>query len=213
MDIFLVEAEKDINNALKIYFELRNYRVSQFYDIKEANKSISIEYDVYLIDLKTSVSEALNFIKDVRELNKKSPIIIISTPKEIKKLKDAYDLGCSDHIKRPFEAKELEERIKRFCGRNTPLVKLSSELNYYLDTKILTHNDKPIKLSKHEKKLLEILIKNRGIVVSADMIFDNIWGRDKSFDSGLVRSIVCRLRKKMISDLIFTSVDLGYGLK
>ncbi len=214
MNIFLVESDKNINNAIKIYFELRNYAVSQYYDVKEAINHLSIEQDVYLIDLKTSVQDALKLIKEIRKLNKKSPIILISTPKEVKRLHEAYDLGCSDHIKRPFDEKELEERIRRFCGKNTPEVSLSQNVKYYIDTKTLKFKGEAVKLSKHERRLLELLVKNRGLVVAAEMIFDTIWKETKKeYDSGLVRSLVCRLRKKMGEDLIFTSIDLGYGLK
>lgn len=208
MKIFLLEDDYSLNEAIKEIIELENHCVDNFYEGDAAFNNISNNYDLYILDINTPNIDGLELLKAIKSTNLKTKVIMISANINIELMKKAYDLGCDDYLKKPFNLEELIFKINRYEQKNK-IIYLDKDITFNLSKKELIINNQIIDLTKNEKNLLTLLIENNGIKVSHEQIENFVYnGVSKSSDA--IRSLVKRLRKKLTKELICNSLEEGY---
>lgn len=208
MKIFLLEDDYSLNEAIKEIIELENHCVDNFYAGDAAFNNISNNYDLYILDINTPNIDGLELLKAIKSINLKTKVIMISANINIELMKKAYDLGCDDYLKKPFNLEELIFKINRYEQKNK-IIYLDKDITFNLSKKELIINNQIIDLTKNEKNLLTLLIENKGIKVSHEQIENFVYdGVSKSSDA--IRSLVKRLRKKLTKELICNSLEEGY---
>lgn len=208
MKIFLLEDDYSLNEAIKEIIELENHSVDNFYEGDVAFNNISNNYHLYILDINTPNIDGLELLKIIKSTNSKTKVIMISANINIELMKKAYDLGCDDYLKKPFNLEELIFKINRYEQKNK-IIHLDKDITFNLSKKELIVNNQIIDLTKNEKNLLTLLIENNGIKVSHEQIENFVYdGASKSSDA--IRSLVKRLRKKLTKELIFNSLEEGY---
>jgi two-component system alkaline phosphatase synthesis response regulator PhoP len=125
--------------------------------------------------------------------------------------------GADDYITKPFSIKELLARIEVVLRRTTS-VQHKKEFQLNTDVKSLVMDGREISLTKKEYELLEFLIRNKGIVVSREQIFDNVWGINSNSQMRMVDIQISHLRDKIEKDtkdpqIIKTVHGFGYILE
>ena len=208
MKIFLLEDDYSLNEAIKEIIELENHSIDNFYDGENALSNIRYDYDLYILDINTPNIDGLELLKIIKSTNFKSKVIMISANINIELMKKAYDLGCDDYLKKPFNLEELIFKINRY-EQKSKIIYLDKDIAFNLSNKELIINNQIIELTKNEKNLLTLLIKNRGIRISHEQIENFVYeGNSKSSDA--IRSLIKRLRKKLTKEFILNSLDEGY---
>lgn len=208
MKIFLLEDDYSLNEAIKEIIELENHCVDNFYAGDAAFNNISNNYDLYILDINTPNIDGLELLKTIKSTNLKTKVIMISANINIELMKKAYDLGCDDYLKKPFNLEELIFKINRYEQKNK-IIYLDKDITFNLSKKELIINNQIIDLTKNEKNLLTLLIENKGIKVSHEQIENFVYdGVSKSSDA--IRSLVKRLRKKLTKELLCNSLEEGY---
>lgn len=208
MKIFLLEDDYSLNEAIKEIIELENHCVDNFYEGDAAFNNISNNYDLYILDINTPNIDGLELLKAIKSTNLKTKVIMISANINIELMKKAYDLGCDDYLKKPFNLEELIFKINRYEQKNK-IIYLDKDITFNLSKKELIINNQIIDLTKNEKNLLTLLIENNGIKVSHEQIENFVYdGVSKSSDA--IRSLVKRLRKKLTKELLCNSLEEGY---
>ena len=187
------------------------YKVSTFTDGQEAFDNISRDFDVYLIDINLPKINGLELVKQIKELNLDANIFIISGDVNIETIVKAYDLGCDDYIKKPFDVREMVAKINHLTLKSSQLIKLIKHCIYDPITKSLFHKDTVVKLTKKETLLLDILIKNIGQTVRNEIIEDYVWG--ETVGNGYVRQLISKLRKSLPCKLITNHAANGYKIE
>ncbi len=213
MNILLLEDDYSLNEAIKETLESSNYQVDNFYDGLGAFASISNKYDLYILDINTPSIEGIDLLSYIKKSNPNSKVLMISAIIDIEKIREAYQIGCDDYLKKPFEIEELLFKIERIntSKKEKKFIQINDFTKYYSKNKELTINDKICKLTKNEKNFIHLLIENNGKTIDHDIIEDFVYnGESKTNDA--VRSMVKRLRKKMNSELIENVLDEGYKL-
>jgi DNA-binding response OmpR family regulator len=211
MKIFLLEDDYSLNEAIKEIIELENHTVDNFYDGEIAFNNISNDYDLYVLDVNTPNINGLELLKTIKYTNSKTKVVMISANINIELMKKAYDLGCDDYLKKPFNLEELIFKINRYEQKNK-LVYLDTNVVFNIGKKELFVDNKIIELTKNEKNLLVLLIENKGNKISYEQIETFVYkGESKSSDA--IRSLVKRIRKKIPKELILNSLDEGYFIK
>lgn len=211
MKIFLLEDDYSLNEAIKEIVELESYIVDCFYDGEIAFNSISNDYDLYILDINVPNINGLEILEKIKKMNFNSSVIIISANLNISLIKKAYVLGCDDYLKKPFDLEEIILKINRYANKPKN-INLTEDIYFNISDKELYYKNKKIELTKNERNLLYLLIKNIGKTISYLQIEDFVYdGESKSSDA--IRSLVKRVRKKLPEDLILNSLDEGYYIR
>ena len=211
MKIFLLEDDYSLNEAIKEIIQLENHIVDNFYDGDVAFNNISNDYDLYILDINIPNINGLEILKQIKQINLKTKVIIISANINIDLIREAYTLGCDDYIKKPFNIEELLFKINRNEKKDT-IIYLDINITFNTISKELIINNKTVELTKNEKNLLFLLVDNLNNKISYEQIENFVYeGTSKTSDA--IRSLVKRLRKKLPKDLISNSLDEGYYIK
>ena len=211
MKIFLLEDDYSLNEAIKEIIQLENHSVENFYDGETAFSKISNDFDLYILDINIPNINGLEILKQIKQINPKTKVIIISANINIDLIREAYTLGCDDYIKKPFDIEELIFKINRYEKKDT-IIYLDINITFNTISKELIINNKTVELTKNEKNLLFLLVDNLNNKISYEQIENFVYeGTSKTSDA--IRSLVKRLRKKLPKDLISNSLDEGYYIK
>ena len=212
MKILLLEDNKKLNDTISKRLKIKNYNLLSFTDGAEAFEAVSDGFSCFILDINVPNIDGIKILKKIREYYPTLPVIIISASVELDVIKQAYDLGCNDFLKKPFFIDELEIKIEKLC--NIQNDKIYFDENCYFDFKssILKMDDKETRLTKKEKLLINLFLTKKNQVISYEAIENYVWeGNFASLES--IRSLIRRVRKVIDKEYIQTVVDTGYIFK
>jgi DNA-binding response OmpR family regulator len=212
-----VEDDISLNKALISFFNLKQYEIESYFDGEEAFNHLALSNlaDIYIIDINLPGINGLDLIKQIRKIDAVVPIVVITASVEISTLEEAYDFGCSEYIKKPFNLRELEIRIERLCEISLDkIIKVhcvedNSTIEFDLKNNVLHHNGNLVELQKKELRFLTILFKNYKFIVKTSDIEDYVWEGEIK-DIYPLRQLVTKLRKKLPCNFVKTEVGIGY---
>jgi len=216
ISVLYVEDEKYIRekvaDTLKYY--VKNIYVSK--DGQEGYKTYQEKSpDVILCDIMMPITNGIEMIKRIREIDSKTPVVMITAHTDKKYLLDAVKLHLENYIVKPVTLKDLLNALSLCVNKihqmNSEIYSLLNGYRFDLDHKVLTYKDESIKLNKKEYMFLELLYKNRHRVVYYEELQENVWG-DSVMTDNAIRSVVSSLRKKLPKNLIINLSGIGYRL-
>jgi len=221
MKILLIEDEKNLALFIQKGLQQAGYAVEKSNDGSEGLQRAASEcFDLILLDLMLPGINGFDLLKNLKSLEVKTPVIIISTLSNTEQVVKGLDLGAVDYIKKPFEWEELLARIRVIQNRNTNNIynKISVEdLTIDLIARRVTRSGKQIRLTAKEYLLLEYLTRNANIILSKNQIMEHIWELNFDPGSNIVEVHMYQLRQKIDKEfeypLIETVVGLGYRLR
>ncbi|GEO57542.1 response regulator transcription factor [Companilactobacillus bobalius] len=216
--ILVVDDEPAILELIEYNLESNDYQVSTATDGAMAFEKISNgDFDLMLLDQMLPKMNGMEVLKKMRESGNLTPVIFLTAvDSEDTKIKGLIS-GADDYVTKPFSIKELLARIEVVLRRTSHEQKKNSfQLN--TDVKSLIIDGQEISLTKKEYELLEFLIRNKGIVVSREQIFDNVWGINSNSQMRMVDIQISHLRDKIEKDtkdpqIIKTVHGFGYILE
>ena len=217
MKILILEDEVVLALSMQEFLEDSGYEVTSFSNSDDAYDAIyENSYDLFLLDVKVGGEKnGFEMLEELRKYGNKTPAIFITSLTDIDDLSRGYECGACDYIRKPFDLAELklrvEQVVKTYCfSSSEELIALPSEYYYDVKKMKLLHEGESIKLGKTETKILELLIKQRGSVVSCEMFWEEVWG--EWVDSANIRVQVGNLRKKLEKDFIKNVRGVGYSI-
>ena len=217
MRILILEDESILAISMQEFLEDSGYEVLHYMNSEEAFDAIYDKpFDLLLLDVKVAGKEnGFELLSSLRKADICTPAIFITSLTDIEDLTAGYACGGCDYIRKPFDLAELKLRvehvIKLHCFSSSEnLIDLA--FNYKFDTKKmqLTLNHEVITLGKTETKLLELLIKQRGSVVTYEMFWEEVWG--EWINPTNIRVQVGNLRKKLKHNFIKNVRGIGYSI-
>ena len=212
MKILLLEDNKKLNETITKRLGIKGYSVLSIIDGAEAFEKITDGFSCFILDINVPNVDGIKILKKIREYYQTLPVIIISAGVELDVIKQAYDFGCNDFLKKPFFIDELEIKIEKFC--NIQNDKIYFDENCYFDFKssIIQMNDKEVRLTKKEKLLINLFLTKRNQVISYESIENYVWeGNFASLES--IRSLIRRVRRILNKEFIQTVIETGYIFK
>ena len=213
MKILLLEDEYSLRISIEEFLSDIGYEVDGFTDGLEAHDAVYDKvYDILLLDVNVPTLDGFEMLKKLREDGIKIPAIFLTSMTETADLKEGYKRGCCDYIRKPFDLVELELRIDQAIASvssdESAVVALGHGVTYDMKKSKLICNEEEIVLRKTEKDILEVLIKHKNVVVSTQMLQDDVWG--EYVEPATIRVQLNNLRKKLPSELIQNRRGLGY---
>jgi DNA-binding response OmpR family regulator len=212
MNILLLEDNKKLNDTITNRLKMKGYKVEACYDGADAVEKIADGFSCFVLDINVPNIDGIKVLKKIREYYDEIPVIIISASVELDDIKQSYDFGCNDYLKKPFFIDELEIKIEKLCGIQDDLISFDTDSYFDYKASLVLINKKEQRLTKKERLLMNLFLTKKNQVLSYESIENYVWeGSFASLES--IRSLIRRLRKVLIEDYIQTVVDTGYIFK
>lgn len=212
MKILLLEDNKKLNETITKRLKLKGYNVISFLDGALALQAIEEGFSCFVLDINVPNIDGIKILKKIREYYEDLPVIIISASVELDVIKEAYDFGCNDFLKKPFFIDELEIKIEKFCKIQDEKIKFDENSYFDFKSALLIINNIEYRLTKKEKLLINLFLTKKNQVISYEAIENYVWeGNFASLES--IRSLIRRVRKILDKEYIQTIVDTGYLFK
>ena len=212
MKILLLEDNKKLNETITKRLKLKGYDILSFTDGAEAYEKIAEGFSCFILDINVPNIDGIKILKKIREFYSSLPVIIISASIELDLIKQAYEFGCNDFLKKPFFIDELEIKIEKLCSIQND--KIYFDENSYFDFKssLVVVDGNENRLTKKEKLLINLFLTKKNQVISYETIENYVWeGSFASLES--IRSLLRRVRKILPKEYIQTIIDTGYIFK
>ena len=224
--ILIVEDEESIIKLITAILKTDGYSVSEAKNGKDAESIISsYPPDLILLDLGLPDTDGIRIIKNLRKWSN-IPVIVISARDKEKDKVEALDSGADDYITKPFGTSELLARIRTalrhkrvsFDEEMKRAVKFEyNGLVVDFERHKVTVKDEEIHLTQIEFKMVELLCKYSGKVLTYDYILKQIWGPYAGTDNKILRVNMANIRRKIEEnpaqpEYIFTEAGVGYRM-
>ncbi len=219
MNILYVEDREDVRKQtlklLKNFFNDIDIAVDGKFGLEKFKKN---SYHIILTDLEMPVMDGLTMIKNIRKIDNDIPIIVFSAHSRTEYFLDAIKLGIDGYILKPYDLMQISELIAKVMMKLDIQIKTKNHVriigNHIWDKekKVLTKDNKIVKLTKNESKLFEILTLSVKYFTKSSDIESHIFGCDTDYNKK-ARNLISRLRKKLGVDLIESGYGIGYRLK
>jgi len=222
--ILLVEDEEKLARFVELELCHEGYSVTKAFTGRTGyDLAASGDFDLILLDI---MLPELNGMEVLRRLRRVStvPVIMLTARDEVMDKVAGLDQGAEDYITKPFAIEELLARIrvtlrKRPGSADALNGEVLSALGVKLDLKrhTVTVDETPVELTKREFDLLHYLLRNKGIVVTREMLLENVWEYD--FDGGTnavdvyIRFLRTKIDEAFDIKLITTVRGVGYVIK
>ena len=225
--VLVIEDDKSIRNFMKTILEANKYEVIMAVNGAEAySMSTSQCPDVVILDLGLPDMDGMKILKSVREWSG-MPILVVSARSHERDKVEALDLGADDYITKPFGTSELLARLRTAIrharvsyltpeGMQTGTFR-SGDLVIDYDKHRVYVGEQDAGLTQNEYKIVSLLGKYAGKVLTYDFLIKEIWGPNMKNDNRILRVNMANIRRKIEHNpaqpqYIFTEVGVGYRI-
>ncbi len=195
--LLVIDDDNTIRSLLKKYLSENGYLISVAENAIDAEDLIqTIKFDLIITDKMMPEKDGMDFVKDIRNLNNNTPVIMLTAMGDIENKIQGFENGVDDYIAKPFEPKELLLRISSILKRtkvNSSNIVKFGKFTFDTVSEILKENDKVIKLTTEQQKIMVFFLKNINTVVSRDKLLKIL----NSSDERNIDVAIARLRKKI----------------
>ena len=211
--ILIVDDEREIADLVALYLENEGFRVTKYYDGREALEYIREEKpDLAILDIMLPGISGLELCRKIRE-NYTYPVIMLTAKEEVEDQLKSLSYGADNYITKPYSLAvvkmHIEALLKRFRQEQDFLT--AGEIRIETGAQKVYVRDEFVETTPKEFELLHFFMKNEGIVLTRDQILDSIWGYHYVGDTRTIDTIVKQLRKKLgDSSCIRTVYGIGY---
>ena len=220
--ILVVEDDPDIADLMRRYLQKGGFEVDVRSAGRDALTAIAAHPpDLLVLDLMLPQVSGLDICRQVRADEKTSaiPIIMVTARTEESERIAGLDTGADDYLAKPFSPGELVARVRALLRRTARATTMDTSVTYgpvVVDSvqHTVTSGGQPVVLTAKEFLLLQYLLRNRGRVLSRDVLLTDVWGYTYTGGTRTVDVHVRRLREKLpiLEDALVTVKQFGYRL-
>ena len=221
MRILVVEDEKHLNRIISEAVEDEGYSVDSCYNGVEALEYLACaDYDVIILDVMMPKMNGLELVRRLRSEGNNTPVLFLTARDAVADRVEGLESGGDYYLTKPFDFQELMAVVRvmtrKYTGNRSNVYTIA-DLSLDSNTRTVTRAGKNIELTAKEFSLLEYMLRNKGVVLSREMIENNLWNYDYEGGTNVVDVYVGYLRKKMDTGfsqkLIHTVWGTGWVLK
>lgn len=217
--IFIIEDDMTIASVMKKQIEAWGFKAKLAEDFENIIPAFC-EFNPHLIllDISLPFYNGYYWCSKIRKVSK-IPIVFISSASDNMNIVMAMNMGGDDFIAKPFDLNVLMAKIQAVLRRTYDFAGMTEILEHrgaMLNTSdlSLTYDGTNIELTKNDYRILQMLMENKGKVVSRDALMQRLWETDSFVDENTLTVNIARLRKKLeavgLKDFIMTKKGLGY---
>ncbi|RRD54344.1 response regulator transcription factor [Campylobacter rectus] len=216
LTLLLVEDEDSIRESMQEVFSGVFQKVISASNGDEGLKKFKkFSPDIVIADIMMPIMDGLEMSKQIKEVSKNTPVIILSAYSEKERLLKAIDVGIDKYVIKPIDMDELFvvlEQIVKTKIIGADIIEISGGYSFNQTKKVLVKNGVEIALTKKELAFISLLVKRIGTLVLTEEIRNVVWFGEKVNDPA-VRTFIKRIRDKVGAGLIKNSPGLGYKIE
>ena len=215
-NILLIEDDRPLNKAISVYFKKENLYVLHSFSGQEALDILfQNNLDLIILDINLPDLSGFDLIEQIKIINSNIPILILSACDLDSAILHGFNLGAEDYVTKPFNIEILHKKINVILKRNTKNTFYKDDhLFFDKNTSKLVIDNKEIKLTPLEFKLLSLFLENQNQIILKETIIEKIWDSNENYvDEHTLLVNISRLRNKIEDDkhhYIKTVYGLGY---
>lgn len=222
MKILIIEDEYNLADAISSMLTSKNYMVDIATDGEDGlYEALTDIYDLILLDVMLPHKNGFEILKELKSENISAKVIMLTAKSTIDDKMNGFNNGADDYLTKPFHMDELLARVNiqlRKDDINNDILKYEDlELNIKKLILKNTTNNQEVSVIGKEFQLIELLIRNKNIVLSKEQIFNKIWGYDSECEINTLEAYISFLRKKLklINSKVSIKVirNMGYKLE
>lgn len=216
MKVLLLEDDVALSDLLNEHLEDKGFEVTLCTNGQEALENlVDKKFDFALLDINTPNITGIEVLKRVRtEYKNNIPIIILTAYQDTKHLKESFENGVDDYIKKPFDLEELDQRILKLCRQflieQDNKIKIDENLYFEPSTCKIFKDNQIINLAQKERDILKYFCTHKSRVVSSEELLQNIWTYDEMPTDATIRVYIKNLREIIGKEKITTIRAIGY---
>ncbi|WP_072378345.1 response regulator transcription factor [Hyphomicrobium sp. NDB2Meth4] len=221
MRILVVEDDNDTSNYISQGFCEEGHVVETLTDGRDGlTQAMGEAYDVLVVDRMLPGLDGLSLVRALRAVGNKVPVIFLTSLGGVDDRVDGLNVGGDDYLVKPFAFSELLARVNALARRphlkDTDTVLRVGDLEMDLIARSVTRAGDTIELQPREFRLLEVLMRNKGRVLTRTMLLERVWSFHFEPRTSVVETHISRLRTKIDrpygSELIHTVRGSGYTM-
>ena len=205
MNILVVDDDREIVDSIAIFLSGEGYKVLKAYDGIEAFDVLSEnEIHLMILDIMMPKLDGIKTLMKLRE-SRNIPVILLSAKSEDADKILGLTAGADDYVTKPFNPSELVARVKSQLRRYTTLGSIGKQngeividgLCVNTENKTVKVDGEDVRLTPIEYKILELLVRNRGRVFSAEDIYSNVWNEETVVGDNTIAVHIRHIREKI----------------
>lgn len=201
MKLLYAEDEAGMSEAVTDILTYHKYMVDAVSDGEEALAYARAErYDGMILDIMMPKKSGLEVLAELRKEGCRTPILLLTAKTEVEDRIQGLDLGADDYLPKPFVMGELLARVRAMLRRReefSPDIMTCGDISLNLQNYELSGNGQSFVLSNLEYRLMELLMRNKGIYLSSGDLLVKVWGYDTDAELGTVWVYISYLRKRL----------------
>lgn len=215
-NILLIEDDRPLNKAISVYFKKEKFYVLSSFSGQEALDILfQNNLDLIILDINLPDLSGFDLIEQIKIINSNIPILILSACDLDSAILHGFNLGAEDYVTKPFNIEILHKKRNVILKRNTKNTFYKDDhLFFDKNTSKLVIDNKEIKLTPLEFKLLSLFLENQNQIILKETIIEKIWDSNENYvDEHTLLVNISRLRNKIEDDkhhYIKTVYGLGY---
>lgn len=215
--ILLLEDDKLFSSTIEDLLEEEGYEVSTAFDGEECLEiNFEQNFDLYIFDINVPKINGLDLLDSLRKNNDTTPTIFLTSYKDKDTIHKGFINGADDYLKKPIDLDELLFRIKAILKRtnkNFDKVNLIENITFNPKDKRVYKDNEDLNLPIKVIDLLELLIENRGEIVTKDMIVSKLWSTNEEYSEGSIRVYINSIKKLLGKECLKNLKGVGYKVE
>ena len=201
MRILVAEDEKNLNRIITEALQDEGYSVDPCFNGLDALEFCAgADYDVIVLDINMPRMDGLSVVRRLRERGDATPVLFLTARDSVADRVAGLESGGDYYLVKPFDFKELMAVVRAMTRKytaNRSNVYTIADLTLDAQGRTVTRAGRSIELTSKEFALLEYMLRNRGVVLTREMIENNLWNYDYEGGTNIVDVYVGYLRRKM----------------
>ncbi len=201
MRILVADDEPEMAMALEAILKRAHYSVDVVYDGQDAlDYALAENYDGLVLDIMMPKLDGMQVLTALREKGVSTPVLLLTAKSQVEDRVAGLNSGADDYLPKPFDNRELLARVgalTRRGGTYTHSVLRSGNITLDRATFELACGGNAVRLGNKEFQMLELLMRQKGRLISTEQFMEHIWGFDSDAEIHVVWAYISYLRRKL----------------
>jgi len=201
MRVLVADDEPEMTMVLEALLRREHYSVDVVNDGQDAlDYGLAENYDCLVLDIMMPKLDGIQVLQSLRAKNISTPVLFLTAKSQIEDRVIGLDSGADDYLPKPFDNREFIARVRaltRRGGEYTPSILTAGNAALDRSTFELKCGPSCIRLGNKEFQMLELLMRQKGRLISTEQFMEHIWGYDSEAEINVVWAYISYLRRKL----------------